>query len=158
VAQVVAVQFEQVEGVQEHDLVVAAMPKTIKRRHAALVAGDGLAVDDAGARPRPRQRVDDQREAAGQVVARPAVELDPLAVLAGDDADASCLFSCSHSSPEGGLGALVGRPGEIKPGCQGTRQHAGLNRLGRRIGKALDHVTPDDVCRAANRRGARRAG
>src|SRR5207342_1410372 len=28
----------------------------------------------------------------------------------------SCLISCSHSSPEGGCGALIGRHGAMKPG------------------------------------------
>jgi len=35
----------------------------------------------------PRQRLDDQRKAPGQVIARAAVELDPVASLAGDDSD-----------------------------------------------------------------------
>ena len=38
-----------------------------------------------------RQRLDDEREAVGQVIARPAVEPHPLAVLAGDDPEAVVL-------------------------------------------------------------------
>ena len=48
-AQVVAVQLDQVEGVEEHGAVVAAVADAIELGDAALVAGDRLAVDDAGA-------------------------------------------------------------------------------------------------------------
>src|SRR5262249_43805847 len=40
----------------------------------------------------------------------------------------SCLISCSHRGPEGGLWALVGRHGAINPGREGTLfQHEHLN-------------------------------
>ena len=44
-----------------------------------------LAVNDAGARTQAGERLHDQREAVGEVVAGAAVELDPVAVLTGDD-------------------------------------------------------------------------
>jgi glucose-6-phosphate dehydrogenase assembly protein OpcA len=49
------------------------------------------AVDDAGARAQAGQRFDDQREAAGEVIAGPAVEPHLRAVLAGNDAEAVVL-------------------------------------------------------------------
>ena len=39
-----------------------------------------LPVDDAGPRAQPGERLDDQREAIGQVIARPAVELHARAI------------------------------------------------------------------------------
>jgi hypothetical protein len=44
---------------------------------------------------------------------RQTVETHLLAVLAGM-ARKSCLISCSHSAPEGGRGALVGRQGDSR--------------------------------------------
>jgi len=47
-AQVVAVQLNQVEGVEEDRPVVAAVADTVELGDAGLVASDRLAVDDAG--------------------------------------------------------------------------------------------------------------
>src|SRR5262249_53857182 len=89
--QVVAVQFNEVEGVEEYALVSALVPDETERGHAVVIAGDSFAVDDAGARAQACQRLDDQREAASEVVARTAIEPHPLAVLAGNDAKAIVL-------------------------------------------------------------------
>jgi hypothetical protein len=43
---------------------------------------------NAGTRPQPRQRPNDEREAISQAVAGAAVEPDAVAILAGDDAEA----------------------------------------------------------------------
>jgi hypothetical protein len=84
-AQVVAVKLDQVEGVEEDACVMPPVADAVEARHAVVVAGDSFVVDDAGARAQPR--LDDQREAVGQVVARSAVEPHAVAVLAGDDAE-----------------------------------------------------------------------
>ena len=89
--QVVAVQLDQVEGVQEDAGVVAAVADAVEARHAVVAAAHRLAVDDAGARAQTGQRLDDQREAIGQVVAGAAVEPHAVAVLARDDAEAVVL-------------------------------------------------------------------
>jgi hypothetical protein len=49
-AQVIAVQLDQVEGVQEHARIVAGVADAIEGCNAGVVAGDRLPVDDAGAR------------------------------------------------------------------------------------------------------------
>jgi hypothetical protein len=50
---------------------------------AVVIAGDSSAIDDAGARAQADERLDNQWEAAGEVIARTAVE--PLnAVLPGN--------------------------------------------------------------------------
>jgi len=56
----------------------------LEQRDAIVAAGDRLAVDDAGARAQPSEALNDERGAVGQVITGPAVELHPLAVLAGD--------------------------------------------------------------------------
>src|SRR5262249_12080928 len=61
--QVVAVLLDQVEGVQERAVVMAAVANEIERGNAVVVAGDSFAVDNAGARAQACQRLDDQREA-----------------------------------------------------------------------------------------------
>src|SRR5262245_53062871 len=89
--QVVAVQFNEVEGVEEDALVSALVPDEIERSNAVVIAGDSFAIDDAGARAQACQCLDDQREAAGEIVAGTAIEPHPLAVLAGNDAKAIVL-------------------------------------------------------------------
>src|SRR5437667_11266891 len=69
---------------RKHAGVVSAVTDALKARHSALVAGDGLPVDDAGARAQPSQGFNDQREAVCQVIARPAIEPHLGAVLPCD--------------------------------------------------------------------------
>ena len=57
----------------------ALVPDEIERGNAVLVASNRLAIDDAGARAHACKRLDDQREAVGEVVARTAIEPHPLA-------------------------------------------------------------------------------
>ena len=89
--QVVAVQLDEVEGVQERAVIMAAVANEIERGNAVVIAGDRFAIDDAGARAQASQRFDDQREAMGEVIARTAVEPHLRAVLAGNDSEAIVL-------------------------------------------------------------------
>src|ERR1700726_1108296 len=57
----------------------------IERRTPILAAGDRLPIDNAGLRAQLGHCLDDERKAIGQVIARPTVQLHPLAVLAGND-------------------------------------------------------------------------
>ena len=66
----------------------ALVPDEIERGNAVLVASNRLAIDDAGARAHACKRLDDQREAMGEVIARTAVEPHLRAGLAGNDAEA----------------------------------------------------------------------
>src|SRR5262249_34296218 len=61
--QVVAVQLDEVEGVEEDAVVSALVTDEIERGDTVVIAGDSFTVDDAGARAQC-QRVYDQREAA----------------------------------------------------------------------------------------------
>jgi len=45
--QVVAVQLDEVEGVEKGTVVVAVMANEIERRHAVVVASNRLPIDDA---------------------------------------------------------------------------------------------------------------
>src|SRR5262249_32386118 len=89
--EVVAVQLNEVEGVEEYALVSAVVTDEIERRNAVVIAGNSFAVDDAGARAQAGQRLDDQREATGEVVAGTAIEPHLCALLAGNDAEAVVL-------------------------------------------------------------------
>ena len=53
--QIIAVQLNQVEAVEKHGAIMAPIPDAVEAWHSAIVAGDGLAVDDAGARAEPSQ-------------------------------------------------------------------------------------------------------
>ena len=46
-----------------------AVADTFERRDPVVIARDGFPIDDARARAQPGERLDDQREAVGQVVA-----------------------------------------------------------------------------------------
>src|SRR5262245_9619796 len=89
--QVVPVQLNQVEGVEEGTVVMAVVANEIERRHAVVGASNRLPIDDAGARAQADERLDDQREAAGEVVAGTAVEPHPLPILARDDSESIVL-------------------------------------------------------------------
>src|SRR5215471_13211674 len=79
--------LDQVESVEEGTVVMAVVANEIERRHAVVVASNRLPIDDAGARAQAGQRLNDQREAAGEVIAGTAVEPHPAASLAGNDSE-----------------------------------------------------------------------
>jgi hypothetical protein len=56
-----------------------------------------LRIDDARARAQASQRFDDQRKAAGEVIAGAAVEPHALTILAGNDAEAVTAIATSPS-------------------------------------------------------------
>src|SRR5262249_40643429 len=94
------------------------------------IAGDSFAIDDAGARAQACQRLNNQREATGEIVARTAIEPHPLAVLAGNDAEAVML---DLVQPLAAGRQLIGFGWEARrdePGREGTLQHAERNRIG----------------------------
>ena len=74
-----------------HDAQIASVTDKIERGNTVVIAGDSFAIDDAGARAQACQRLNNQREATGEIVARTAIEPHPLAVLAGNDAEAVML-------------------------------------------------------------------
>ena len=66
-------------------LVSALVPDEIERGDAVVIASDSFTVDDAGARAQACQRLDNRREAVGEVVAGTAIEPHLRALLAGDN-------------------------------------------------------------------------
>jgi len=104
----------------------------IERGNAVVIAGDSFAVDDAGTRAQTAQRLDDQREATGEVIARTAIEPHLRAVLAGDDSESVVL---NLMQPLAAGRQLVGFGWEARrdePSRQGALQHADLNRVEQR--------------------------
>ena len=112
------------KAVEEYAPVSALVPDEIERGNAVLVASNRLAIDDAGARAQPRERINDQREATSEVIAGTAVEPHLRAGLAGNDAKA-VVFDLVQ--PLAARGQLVGFGKETRrdePGREGTLQHA----------------------------------
>ena len=107
--QVLAVKLDQVEGVEEDARVVVPIADAVKARDPVLSARHRLSVDEAGARAQLGERLNDQRKAVGEVIARSAVELHPLDFLPGDDAEAVVL---DLVQPLLAGGRLRGRTGE----------------------------------------------
>ena len=112
--QVVAVQLDQVEGVEEYAVVSAVVTDKIERGNAVVIAGDRFAVDDAGARAQPGERINDQGKAIGQIIARTAIEPHLRAVLARNDAERQshllrpCSGACSAERPRSASGVKLG--------------------------------------------------
>ena len=67
------------------------MSDEIERGNAVVIAGNSLAIDDAGALAQPRERINDQREATSEVIAGAAIEAHSRPVLPGDDTKAVVL-------------------------------------------------------------------
>jgi len=63
----------------------ALVTDELERRHAVIIASYSFAIEDAGARAQAGQRLDDQREAAGEVVAWSRIKPHSWPILAGDN-------------------------------------------------------------------------
>jgi hypothetical protein len=109
VSHVIAVKLDQVEGIKEHMAVIAPVAQPAEYRHASIITGHTLAIDQArrslGARTI-------SRKAAGPVV--PVAGEEPYARSIAAQRKPSCLISCSHP-PAGGFVAGLGRQGGTKP-------------------------------------------
>jgi len=105
-----------------------------------------VAVHDAGARAQAGQRLDDQREALGEVIAGTAVEPHLCAHLAGDDPKAIVL---DLMQPFASLSVLLGRHGEMNPAgrvrCNIVPIAKGYIGASQRIFDAASH--PLEYCR-----------
>src|SRR5262245_52505639 len=103
---------------------MAAVADTIEGSDAVVITGNGLAVDDAGARAEARQGLDDEREAIGEIVARTAIKPHLRALLPGNDAEA-IVFDLMQ--PSASRWQLIGFGGETRrdePDWEGTLQHS----------------------------------
>jgi hypothetical protein len=126
-AQVFAVQLDQVEAVEEHAVIIAVVANVFKRRHAIVIARDRLSIDDAGARAQAGQRFDDQWEAPRQLIARAAVQPHARAILASNDPEAVVLNLMQPQLTGRRLLGFCRQARLDEPGRQGTRtrQHMG---------------------------------
>src|SRR6516162_10092527 len=101
------------------------------RARAARHTGRGSATGSGGTQGRLEgERIDDQREATGEVIAGTAVEPHLCAVLAGNDAEAVVL---DLMQPLAAGRQLVGFGWETRrddSGRQGTLQHVDKNKGG----------------------------
>src|SRR5262249_15130230 len=107
--EVVAIQFNQIEGVEEDSVVMPPIADAVEVRHPVVVTGDRLTVDDTGARAQAEQRLDDKRKALGQAVAWTAVEPHMIAVPARHEAKAVVLDLMQPDRPRGRAVGLRGQ-------------------------------------------------
>src|SRR5262249_41152168 len=96
-APILAIELDQIEGIEKRALIAATIVEQVERWDAILVAYDGLAVDGAGRQP--RHRFGDQRITLAQVVAGAVVEPHPAIVLAGNDPDPVVLHLMQPKRP-----------------------------------------------------------
>jgi hypothetical protein len=121
--EIVAVQFDQVEGVKENAFIMVAVADTIERSDALPSQATASPSMIAGTRAQAGQCLHDQRETIGEVVAGTAVELHLCALLAGDDPKA-IVFDLMQ--PLAACGQLIGFGWETRrdePGRERTLQH-----------------------------------
>ena len=102
-------ELDQVEGVGEDAGVVAAVADAVEARHAILAAAHRLAVDDAGARAQAGERLHDQRETVGQVVAGRLQSRTRSPSLRAMSRKPSCLISSPQRPLWAGAGACSRR-------------------------------------------------
>jgi hypothetical protein len=95
--------------------VSALVTDEIERGNAVVIASHSFAIDNAGARAQPGERINDQREAMGEIVAGTAIEPHLRAILAGNDAEAVMFDLMQPLLPDGSLSVLVGRHGAMNP-------------------------------------------
>jgi len=115
--QILAVEFQQVEGEQEHAAIVALVAQPLEHGEAVLVAGDRLDVDQAGARLEPVHGLDD-----GGIAVRPVVP------VAGEQPHAAAV-SAHHEAVAVVLDLV--NPVCTGWGLVGGRWQAGFDETGR---------------------------
>jgi hypothetical protein len=116
-SEVLAVEFDQVEGAQRHLAIAPAAAQQLERCQPVGLEGDGLAVDQARADQERFDRFADEREAIGPVMPVAGQQADAGAIPAAPFMrKPSCLISCSQPGPEGGFSAGDGRQGAIRDG------------------------------------------
>ena len=81
---VLAVELQQVEGVEERLIVMGAAMELVEDRHAGLIAADRLAVDHRRCRPQGSHGLADARVALGPVEAVAREQPHPVVALPGD--------------------------------------------------------------------------
>jgi signal transduction histidine kinase len=104
--QIVAAQFDQIEGVEEYPIVSAVMTDKVERSNAIVIASHSFAINDAGAGLQAGQCLNDQREAMGEIIAGTAVEPHSRPVFPGDDTKA---VNDKGIQFEPGRGTIAGR-------------------------------------------------
>ena len=115
-----------------HDAQIASVTDKIERGNTVVIAGDSFAIDDAGARAQAAQRLDNQREAMGEVIAGTAIEPHLRTFFASDDPKTVVLDLMQPSSVGGQLISFGREARRDEPGREGTLQHANLDRIEQR--------------------------
>jgi hypothetical protein len=122
--------------------IMPAVPDAIEAGYAIVPARHSFPIDNAGPRAQPRERLDNERETVCQIIARPAVEPDPFAFLAGDDPEAVVLDFVQPDRPGRWTRGPRWKARRNKTRRQGTQtqRHARLDRRalsGSRVRAAL---------------------
>jgi hypothetical protein len=116
-----ATQFQQVEGVQEHPVVVGSAVEPLEVGHPVEVAADRLTVQDQGARPKARHCLSDEREPVRPVVAPAGEQPDPVVLLPDDQPIAVVLDLVNPVGTDRGL---------VRPGRDARFDEGGRLPLG----------------------------
>ncbi len=106
--QIVAIELDQVKGIEEHTRVMVPVPDAIKARDPVVTARDGFTIEDARPRAQPSIASTISGKAPRSNHCRGRLySFTRLPSFRAMTRKPSCLISCSQSSPEGGCGAEV---------------------------------------------------
>src|SRR5262249_25233591 len=112
--QVVAVQFDEAEGIKKYALASAVVTDEIERGNAVVIA----TASPSMMQERERRRANVSTISGKRRVKSLRGRLESLTsapVLRAMMRNPSCLIWCSHWLPEGSLSVLVGRHGAMNP-------------------------------------------
>jgi len=118
------------EHVEEDMLVSLVVTDEIERGNAVVIASHGFTIDDAGARAQASQRIDDEREAVGEIIAGTAVKPHSRPVLPGDNPKAIMLDLVQPLAAGRQPCGFDRKARRDEPGREGTLQHADLIKSG----------------------------
>jgi hypothetical protein len=94
---------------------MTSVADTVERRDAVVATNNGLPIDEAWPGAQTSQRLDDERKAPSQVMARTAVEPHPPIDLAGNDVEAIVPDFVQPLAAGRQCCGFVGRHGPMNP-------------------------------------------
>jgi hypothetical protein len=102
-------QFDRIECAEYDSVVVTPVAQEVEDRETPLIDHDGLAVEETLLRRQVRNRLDDLREAVGEVIAVTRVQPHARAIASRHDAEAIVV---DLAYPASAGGRLLGRVGQ----------------------------------------------
>jgi hypothetical protein len=105
----------------ENVYIMPPVPDTVEAGYAIAPTRDGFPVDNAGPQAQTTKGLDNEREPVRQIITRPAIEPNPLAVLPGDYPESIMLDLYQPFRPGRRTRGTGWKARRYEPRRQGTR-------------------------------------